>query len=81
MASLAEYFTNNRYKGVYDIGDRIFGRWNNIPFIGTVGTDSVVNEYEGPRITVTLDLPLLYDGKVYNVITVKHENVKPLVEF
>lgn len=81
MVSLADYFSENRYHGIYEIGDRIFGRWNGVPFIGTVGTDSVVSEYEGPRITVTLDLPLLYEGKVHHMLTVKHENVKPLVEF
>lgn len=45
MPSIATYFEENRYKGVYEIGDRIFGRWNNIPFISTVGTDSVISEY------------------------------------
>ena len=42
MASLAEYFEKNRYKPKYFLGDRVFGYWNKIPFIGTVGNDTVI---------------------------------------
>ena len=77
MASLAEYFKANRYQAKYDIGDRVFGKWNKIPFVGTVGNDTLINENEGPRITVHLDLPIKYDDKVYTVIIVKHKDIKP----
>jgi hypothetical protein len=77
MASLAEYFKQNRYQAKYDIGDRVFGKWNKIPFVGTVGNDTVINENEGPRITVHLDLPIKYQDKVYTVIIVKHKDIKP----
>lgn len=76
MASLAEYFENNRYKPKYLIGDRIQGKWNNIPFRGTVGNDTVINENEGPRISVHLDLPIKYKDQIHNVIFVKHKDVK-----
>ena len=56
MASLAEYFKANRYMGKYNIGDRVIGKWNKIPFVGTVGNDTLINEIEGPRISVCLDL-------------------------
>lgn len=80
MASLAEYFAANRYTGKYNIGDRIIGQWNKIPFVGTVGNDSVVNELEGPRISVHLDLPIIVDGVVHNFIKVKHNDVRVLKE-
>lgn len=80
MSSLAEYFAQHRYHGVYDLGDRVFGHWNKIPFVGTVGNDSVVNELEGPRITVHLDLPLKYEDMCYNMIIVKHKQVNRLKE-
>jgi len=75
--NLAEYFKQNRYQAKYDIGDRVFGKWNKIPFVGTVGNDTLINENEGPRITVHLDLPIKYQDKVYTVIIVKHKDIKP----
>ena len=76
MASLAEYFKLNRYQSVYDIGDRVIGKWNKIPFVGTVGNDTQINEIEGPRISVHLDLPIKFENTIYNVIIVKHKDVK-----
>ena len=79
MASMAEFFLKNRYQGSYEFGERVFGYWNKIPFIGSVGTDSVVSEEEGPRITVTLDLPIQFENKIYNVIIVKHKDIESLL--
>ena len=76
MASLAEYFAANRYASQYEIGTRLFGHWNNIPFVGTVGNDSVVSEQEGPIISIRLDLPIKYQDKIYHHIRVKHADVK-----
>ena len=76
MPSLAEYFKANRYSGKYSIGERVIGKWNKIPFVGTVGNDTLINEIEGPRISVHLDLPIKFENKVYNVIIVKHKDVK-----
>ena len=76
MASLAEYFKANRYSSKYDIGDRVIGKWNKIPFIGTVGNDTLINEVEGPRISVCLDLPIKYKDNIHRVIIVKHKDIK-----
>lgn len=81
MANYAEYFEKIAYKPKYQIGDRIFGRWNKIPFIGSVGNDSLVSEVEGPRISVHLDLPIKYNGSIRRILIVKHKDVKPLVSF
>lgn len=81
MASYAEYFEKNRPKPVWHIGDRVFGRWNKIPFIGTVGNDSMVNETVGPRVSIFLDLPIKYQGKINSIIFVKQKDIKKLSQF
>ena len=74
--TLAEYFAQNRYNAKYQIGDRVEGKFNKIPFVGSVGTDSVRNDSEEPHVTVTLDLPLCYKGKVHNILRVPTKSVK-----
>jgi predicted GTPase len=76
MPTLAEYFKANRYSGKYSIGDRVIGKWNKIPFVGTVGKDTLINEIEGQRISIHLDLPIKYKDVVYNVIFVKHKDIR-----
>jgi hypothetical protein len=78
---LSEYFSENRYKPKYQIGDRVFGKYNNIPFIGTVGNDTLVNESIGPYITIHLDLPIIIDKVSKLNIIVKHKDVKRLSKF
>lgn len=81
MSSLAEYFAKNRYLGKWQIGDRVFGHWNKIPFIGSVGSDSVISEEQGPRVTVTVDLPIAYKGQKYTVVVVKPRDIKKLIDY
>lgn len=76
--TLAEYFAQNRYQGKYQIGDRVFGKYNKVPFIGSVGTDSVRNDSEEPHVTVCLDLPLRHKGAVHNILRVPTKSVKLL---
>ena len=78
MGTLAEYFAANRYVSQYEIGTRLFGRWNKIPFVGTVGNDSLVNELEGPMVNVHLDLPLKVGKDWHNYIRVKYKDIKGL---
>lgn len=63
------------------MGDRVFGHWNKIPFIGTVGCDNVRSELEGPRVSIFLDLPIQYQGTVVRIIRVKQKDIKRLVSF
>jgi hypothetical protein len=82
MASLAEYYEKNSYKSKYQIGDRVFGYFNKIPFVGSVGNDTVISLEEGPRISIHLDLPMIIDNQIRNFIIVKHKDIKQrLVEF
>jgi len=81
MGTQTDYFNEKGYKPTYFIGDRVFGRWNNIPFIGSVGNDTIISEIEGPRISVMPDLPIRYEGKTHNIIIVKHKQINKLKEF
>jgi hypothetical protein len=76
MGSLTDYFERIGYKPTWFIGDRVMGKWNKIPFVGTVGNDTVINLIEGPRVTVHLDLPIKYKDKVHNFIIVKPKELK-----
>jgi hypothetical protein len=81
MGTLTNYFEKDAYKPTYQIGDRVFGYWNNIPFIGSVGNDTNKIGSELPRITVTPDLPIVIDKKLHYVIIVAHKDIKRLVQF
>ena len=81
MGNQTDYFERIGYKPVYWIGDRVFGKWNKIPFIGTVGNDTMINETEGPRISIHLDLPIKYKDIIHNVIIVKHKDIGKLTNF
>lgn len=76
MSNMAAYFAANRYQAKWDIGDRVIGKWNKIPFVGTVGNDRQINDRDGPEVTIHLDLPIKYQDKVYNFIIVKHKDIK-----
>ena len=80
MATQTDYFQNKGYKPEYYIGDRVFGKYNKIPFIGTVGNDRLVSEVTGPEITVHLDLPIKIDKIFKTFIIVKHKDIKRLKE-
>ena len=80
MSNLAEYFAKNRYHPTWHIGDRVTGKWNKIPFVGTVGNDSLVNEIEGPRVSVHLDLPIAYKGSTHSLIFVKPKELRKFPE-
>ena len=77
MASLAEYFAANRPKPKYQIGERVFGNYNGVPFVGTVGCDNMVNETIGPMVTIFLDLPLKDQKTVHmTFIKVQYKDIK-----
>jgi hypothetical protein len=80
MGNQTDYFNRIGYKHVYDIGDRVIGRWNKIPFVGTVGNDRKINDIIGPEVTVHLDLPIRKDGQNLTVIVVKHKDIRRLKE-
>ncbi len=80
MVNLADYFAKNRHVAKYEFGQRVFGYWNNIPFIGSVGNDTVVNDLVGPQYSIHLDLPIKYKNVVYRVIIDKQSNFKKITK-
>jgi hypothetical protein len=81
MGNQTDYFERIGYKPTYFLGDRVFGKWNKIPFIGTVGNDTQISEIEGPRISIHLDLPIKYKDVIHNIIIVKHKGIKKLITY
>lgn len=77
MGNQTDYFNRIGYKPTYHIGDRVIGKWNKIPFVGSVGNDTVISEIEGPRISVHVDLPIKFNDQIHTVIFVKHRDIKP----
>ena len=69
----------SNYKAKYNLGDRVIGKWNKIPFVGSVGNDRIVSEV-GPEVTIHLDLPILHNGKTHRILIVKHRDIRPLKE-
>lgn len=76
MSNLATYFAANRYQAKWSIGDRVTGKWNKIPFVGSVGNDRQINDRDGPEVTIHLDLPIKYQDKIHHIIIVKHKDIK-----
>lgn len=75
MSSLTRYFERRdadlpRHK--YNSGDRVFGHWNNIPFVGSVVRDAK------PTVLVHSDLPVQFSGNVHYVLSVKQSDVTRL---
>lgn len=81
MASLQDYFAINRSKPKWHLGDRVFGFYNKIPFIGTVLLDNLVWEDKGARVLVHLDLPLKHESVYRTIIEVKQKDLKKLTNF
>ena len=76
MSTLAEYFAKHRPVARYHIGDRVEGFFKKIPWVGTVGSDTMRSEIEGPMVSVHLDLPFKVDGVVYQYIRVKYKELR-----
>lgn len=80
MSTLTDYFNKNPYIPTYFIGDRVFGKWNDIPFVGTVGNDRNKVDSEDPEVVVHTDLPISFNNELKTVIIVKHKDISPLLE-
>ena len=77
--TLAEYFEANRPKPKYQVGDRVEGKYKGVPYVGTVGTDNMRNEQEGPMVCIHLDLPLKTKDSVHmTFVRVQYKDIKGL---
>ena len=80
MPSLSEYFERERPKPFFEFGTRVFGKYNKIPFMGTVYGDGMINEEQGPRLSIHLDLPISVDGTLKHIIIDTYDKFKDIVE-
>ena len=78
MGNQTDYFNRIGYTGQYQIGDRVFGKWDKIPFVGSVGNDRNIGN--GPEVTIHLDLPIRQNGKTHHILVVKHRDIRLLKE-
>ena len=78
MSTLAEYFEANRPKPKYAVGDRVEGTYQKIPYVGTVYTDNMRNESEGPMVNIHLDLPMKVDKTWLTMIRVRYKDIRGL---
>jgi hypothetical protein len=76
--NLAEYFESHRPKPRYKFGDRVEGTYMKIPYVGTVYTDNMRNETEGPMVIISLDLPMKIGADWHTVIRVTYKEIKGL---
>jgi hypothetical protein len=75
MSNLTDYFVRRDAdlpQPQYNSGDRVFGHWNRIPFVGTV-----VREI-APLVMVHADLPIKHEDVVHNIITPQLKDIKLL---
>jgi len=75
--TLTSYFEDKEKdlpKPKYQIGDRVFGRYENIPFIGSVLGDT------NKRVKVQLDLSFKHNDKVVNFVEVEYNQISKLQE-
>lgn len=77
MDSYCKYFSKVTYKPKYQIGDRVRGLWNKIPYSGTVAIDSKISD-DPPSVKVFLDLPIKHKGVTYTLISVPHRGLEKL---
>ena len=75
MAGLTDYFNNKEQpRAKFKYGDRVFGRKERVPFVGTVQREV------GALVMILTDLPVVFDGNICNVLSVKQSDIIRLVE-
>jgi len=78
MASLAEEFAKSRHVAKFKFMDRVGGIYKGIPFVGSIGNDTVINEAEGPIFIIHLDLPMKINGGYLTFLRCKQSEIKNL---
>lgn len=81
MGTQTDHFNRIGYYGKYSIGDRVFGHYGRIPFVGTVGNDRRINDLVGPEVTIHLDLPMRTATGYTMFIIVNHRDIKRIVNY
>jgi hypothetical protein len=74
--NLAEYFEATRPKPRYSFGDRVEGVYQGTPYVGTAYGDNMVNEQEGARVSIHLDLPMKIGSEWVSYIRVSYDDIR-----
>ena len=75
MANQTDYFNNKEQpRAKFKYGDRVFGRKERVPFVGTVQREV------GALVMILTDLPVVFEGNICNVLSVKQSDIIRLVE-
>ena len=77
MSNLTRYFERRDAdlpKPRYNSGDRVYGHWNSIPFVGSVVRDTK------PTVLVQSDLPVQFEGNIHTILTVRQSDITRLKE-
>ena len=80
MGTLTDYFQRIAPKTTWNAGDRVFGRYNGQPVIGTVLREQTLEE-DSPMVVVNLDLPVLLNTKPCSYVLIAPKDLKRLKEF
>ena len=77
MANYAEYFEarDPKTKPKVEYGNRVFGKWNKIPFIGMI-----IREVE-KEVLVHVDLPVKHDKLYISILRLNRNDVKILKDY
>jgi len=78
MVTQSDYFEKHAYKAKYEFMARVEGKYKNIPFVGSVGQDTVRSVDEGPIYIIHLDLPMKVGTEYINMLHCKHSEIKGL---
>ena len=78
MVTMAEQFLKSRHQPKYEFMARVEGKYKNIPFVGSVGNDTVISEAIGPVFHIYLDLPMKVGGKFVDHLFCKQSEIKGL---
>jgi hypothetical protein len=78
MGNYTDYFERQAAdlpRSKFNSGDRVFGHWNKIPFMGTVVRN------QNKTVLVHVDLPLKHNDNIHNVLHLAQMDVKLLTVF
>jgi hypothetical protein len=78
MASQSDWFEKTAYKAKYEFMARVQGKYKGIPFVGSVGNDTLISPDIGPVYHIHLDLPMKVNGEYTNFLFVPHKEIKEL---
>lgn len=78
MATQTAWFEKNAYKAEYEFMARVEGKYKEIPFVGSVGNDTVLSLDDGRVLHIHLDLPMKLDGKWHDHLFCKYDEITGL---